>query len=108
MNVEHRSSESMATERDQKTRGHRSRGEREIKAIVSVAGFFVLGLGISAVAFWSGVSPRGMGYLQLLGRRADNGSQPGVSLPPLQEPPVALLPTPEPAARLENMGRLLS
>ena len=73
MNVEHRSSESMATERDQKTRGHRSRGEREIKAIVSVAGFFVLGLGISAVAFWSGVSPRVMGYLQLLGRRADNG-----------------------------------
>ncbi|MBC7353730.1 MAG: efflux RND transporter periplasmic adaptor subunit, partial [Thermogutta sp.] len=67
MNVQHLSSESMVSRRDQETHVRASRRRRTIRAILAFAGFFLLGMVISAVAVRSGAGPGLIGHLRLVG-----------------------------------------
>ena len=67
MNVQHLSSEPMVSKRDQETHVRASRGKRPIRSILAFAGFFLLGIVISAVVVRSGAGPGLIGHLRLVG-----------------------------------------
>ncbi len=66
MKLQHSTSDSMGTERDQKARVRQAHRRRTIPAILSFAGLFILGLTISAVLLRSGIGPHVIRQLQIV------------------------------------------
>jgi cobalt-zinc-cadmium efflux system membrane fusion protein len=66
MKLQHSTSDSMGTERDQKARVRQAHRRRTIPAILSFAGLFILGLTISAVLLRGGIGPHVIRQLQIV------------------------------------------